>query len=68
MSKTYGPFGLRDFRTGDRIEIAPHLDRWMMGDRFGFVVSVGKKYVQVCLDVSGKRFKLSPDNIFAVIE
>lgn len=50
------------FHVGDRIELAPHLDRWMMGDRFGEVVSIGRRYLHVKLDVSGDTINVVPEN------
>jgi len=39
MRITNGPFTtVLVARVGDRVELAPHLDRWMMGDRMGTVV------------------------------
>lgn len=46
---------------GMRIELKPHLDRWMMGDRFGEVVKVTRKSIHVHLDKSGKTIRLLPD-------
>lgn len=42
-----------------RVEIHPHYDRWMMGDRFGRIVRSGKlkdgrAVVYVKLEISGK--------------
>lgn len=51
------------FNVGDRVELAPHLDRWMMGDRFGEIVKIGRRYLQVKLDVSGKVINVVPENI-----
>lgn len=25
---------------GTRVQLAPHLDRWMQGDRFGYIIEV----------------------------
>jgi len=38
--KAFGPFySVSVAPIGSRIELAPHLDRWMMGDRYGQVVA-----------------------------
>jgi hypothetical protein len=37
-----------------RVEIAPHLDLWMRGDRYGTVVRRGKHVTHVRLDKSGR--------------
>lgn len=49
------------YAVGLRVELAPHLDRWMMGDRYGDIVKVTPKYVHVKLDKSGKTLRLLPD-------
>jgi hypothetical protein len=44
----FGPFSTVSVcSVGTRIEIAPHLDRWMMGDRFGTVVRFVRKSLYV---------------------
>lgn len=45
---------------GDRVELHPATDAWMMGDRYGDVVKVGAKLVHVRMDRSGKVRKLTP--------
>ena len=47
------------FTIGDRVQIHPSHDVWMMGDRFGQVEKLGRKYVHVRMDVSGKLRKFS---------
>lgn len=39
-----------DFEVGDRVALAPWLDLWMRGVRFGNVTGVGRKYVRVRFD------------------
>lgn len=50
---------------GARVELRPHLDRWMMGDRYGTIVGFGKarRVVKVDLDRSGQTLKFSLDNL-----
>ena len=48
---------------GDRVELAPHLDAWMAGDRYGNVESKGRRYIHVRMDKSGKLRKVSPENL-----
>lgn len=39
MASIHGPFNTVSVCSyGQRIELAPHLDHWMMGDRYGDVV------------------------------
>jgi hypothetical protein len=47
---------------GRRVEIHPRYDAWMAGDRFGEVVKVGRKYLHVKMDRSGKIRKVSNDD------
>jgi hypothetical protein len=54
MTTHFGPFFSVQFcRTGERIELAPHLDRWMMGDRLGQVVA----FVRRINTKKGKRWQ-----------
>lgn len=46
---TYGET-LSDFKVGQRVELHPGTDLWMMGARMGTVIWVGRKYVHVKLD------------------
>jgi hypothetical protein len=54
---------LDEANIGRRVEIAPHLDRWMVGDRFGEVVKTGLRYYHVKMDRSGKTISVAPENI-----
>jgi hypothetical protein len=53
---------VNEFKVGQRVELHPATDRWMMGDRFGEVRAVassweaGKYLARVKLDKSGKGF------------
>ena len=59
---------LLTFTVGDRVELAPHLDRWMMGDRFGEIVKIGRRYLHVQLDRSDKTINVVPENCTKVSE
>ena len=48
---------------GKRVELHPRLDAWMLGDRFGEVVEVGRKWVHIKMDRSGKVRKVAPDDL-----
>jgi len=54
-----------EFADGQRVELHPGTDQWMMGDRFGSVVRTAKKtgLVHVKMDRSGRTLKCSPDHI-----
>jgi hypothetical protein len=41
---------LSEFRVDDRVALHPATDLWMRGVRYGTVVKVGKKFVQVRFD------------------
>lgn len=48
---------------GDRVQLLPHLDRVMAGDRFGTVEKVGKVYLHVRMDRSGTLYRVVPENV-----
>ena len=54
-----------DFERGQRVELHPGTDPWMMGDRFGVVtwIDFSKGVVRVKLDVSGKSINILLRNI-----
>lgn len=54
---------LSDFEPGQHVEMSPHTDRWMQGDRFGTVYSVGRKHVTIELERSGKTIAVHPSSI-----
>ena len=51
------------FHAGDRVEIAPHFDLWMRGDRYGTVVKDSKLGVYVKMDKTGKRLRFGRDDL-----
>lgn len=56
-----------DFAIGNRVQLHPATDAWMMGDRFGQVVHIGKFLVHVLMDRSNKVRKLKPENIGEIV-
>lgn len=54
---------LEQFAVGDRIELAPHLDRWMMGDRYGEIVKIGGRFLHVRMDRTDKIVYVVPENV-----
>lgn len=52
-----------DFKVGQRVELHPGTDRWMMGDRLGVVSRMSASHVWVKLDVSRKTLPFNPENI-----
>lgn len=51
------------FAVGQRVQAHPATDTWMRGDRFGVVVAVGLKRLQVKMDRSGRRVNFRPANL-----
>lgn len=54
---------LAGFSPDDRVELAPHTDAWMSGDRFGTVTKVGRFYIYVRMDRSKLLRRLTSDKI-----
>lgn len=50
-------------RAGMRVQTHPATDAWMMGDRFGMVVKVGRTKVHVKMDRSGRTLRFSAENL-----
>jgi hypothetical protein len=63
MTNYDATFTVDHFTIGQRVELHPGLDAWMMGDRFGTVEKLGKLFVHVRMDRSGKLRKLHPSNL-----
>ncbi len=59
MPKTERPTWTPDLNVGDRVEAAPHTDVWMMGDRFGTVVYIGRTFYRVKMDRSGRTLRFA---------
>lgn len=55
---------LSQYKVGDRVEIAPHCDCWMQGDRFGEVTEIGHVYLHVRMDRSRLHRRFTADKIF----
>lgn len=50
----------KEFRPGDRVELHPGLDLWMMGAKYGTVTSIGRTLVGVKLDKLPDRIRRIP--------
>jgi hypothetical protein len=58
------PTPTRYFKTGDRVELMPHMDLWMMGARYGTVHKITRTHVHVKMDKLGDTLKaILPDSI-----
>jgi hypothetical protein len=55
------------FEPGQRVQLHPATDAWMMGDRFGEVVRVTPKFVYVQCDVSQRIRRMVPRNILEIV-
>jgi hypothetical protein len=54
------------FRVGDRVQLHPATDAWMMGDRYGTVIKIGRQLLHVRMDRSNKVRKVTPGNIYDI--
>ena len=48
---------------GMRVAIHPATDAWMQGDRYGYVVRIGRKWIFVRCDRSERVRRFHPDNV-----
>jgi len=60
-------YSIASFKVGDRVELAPFMDRWMRGDRFGAITRIGRKKLGVKLDRSGQTITVSPIGIGGIV-
>lgn len=51
---------------GTRVEAHPATDTWMRGDRYGEIVAVGRKYIRVKMDRSGRTLRFVPENLLPI--
>lgn len=59
---------LNDFKVGDRVQISPACDRWMMGDKYGEVIRIGRRLLRLKMDRSGHLVDMVPDRIHEILE
>ena len=55
--------GLQVVQVGDRVKIRSHHDVWMMGDRYGTIEKIGRKYIHVFMDTSRMTRKFTESDI-----
>jgi hypothetical protein len=60
-------FDLSDFAIGQRVQLSPATGLWMRGAKFGVVVHVGRRWVDVRMDVTGKVVPCSPRLICEIL-
>jgi len=58
---------MNDLKIGDRVEVHPATNAWIFGDRFGEVAKIGRKYVHVLMDRSGRTLRFVPENIGRIV-
>ena len=51
------------FKVGERVQLHPATDAWMMGDRYGEVIKVGTRRIHIKMDRSEKVRKVFPRDI-----
>jgi hypothetical protein len=52
-----------DCRIGQRVQSHPATDTWMRGDRFGTIERIGRRFVWVRMDRSGRLLRFHPENL-----
>jgi hypothetical protein len=52
-----------DYRVGQRVQAHPATDTWMRGDRYGVVISRGRKTVTLQMDRSRRVLRFRPDDL-----
>lgn len=64
MTNTIDPVAANEaFCVGQRVQLHPATDLWMMGARYGEVVKVTAKYVHVLVDALGRVVKFHGSNV-----
>jgi hypothetical protein len=66
MNLLRGSIPASEFSQGDRVSMHPATDAWMMGDRYGDVVAVGRKVIRVRMDRSGRLRRVEPNNLMHI--
>lgn len=63
-----GNLFLSQYGVGDRVELAPHTDAWLAGDRYGEVIKIGRFYLHIKMDRSGKVRRMVPENMTGKVQ
>ena len=53
----------QEFKKDQRVAAHPATDAFVKGDRYGVVTLVGRKWIHVKMDRSGRVLKFSPENL-----
>ncbi len=51
------------FKVGDRVQLHPATDLWMRGARYGTIEKLGRLYVHVRLDATGRIARVRSFNL-----
>jgi hypothetical protein len=51
------------FILNQRVQAHPATDTWMRGDRYGTVKKIGRRYIHVLMDRSGRTIRFDIDNL-----
>ena len=54
---------VEEMRNTTGVQAHPATDTWMRGDRFGTIERIGRKYIHVRMDKSGRLVRFTPDNL-----
>ena len=52
---------MHKFHIGNRVQVHPATDAWMRGNKYGSVLSIGRKYITVLMDRDKRRLKFTRD-------
>jgi hypothetical protein len=66
FNKEMTMYSLESFKAGQRVQLHPATDRWMMGDRYGEVLNVRQSRVIVLTD-RGRIMRLDPRDIGEIL-
>jgi hypothetical protein len=61
--RTQTNYDVGAFRVGDRVQAHPATEISMQGDRYGTVAKIGRPYVTVRMDVSGRLLRFAPRSL-----
>lgn len=54
------------FLIGDRVQTHPATDAWMFGDRYGEVTAIGRVYIHVRMERSGRTLRFVPADLINI--
>lgn len=60
-------FRLKDFKTGDRVQLHPATDWWAKGARYGVVIMIGRVHLTIQLDLLPKPVAVKPEDVVEIV-